>query len=63
MSVVSPVAVLFDQPTVTQKVLRGQVDGLLEAFASVPDPRKARGVPGRSGWCGPRRRPGRSGGC
>lgn len=44
MSVVSPVLALFDQPTVTQRVLRGQVDGLLEAFASVPDPRDARGV-------------------
>lgn len=44
MSVVSPVLALFDQPTVRQKVLRGQVDGLLEAFASVPDPRRARGV-------------------
>lgn len=44
MSVVSPVLALFDQPTVTQKVVRGQVDGLLEAFASVPDPRDARGV-------------------
>jgi predicted transposase YbfD/YdcC len=44
VSVVSPVLALFDQPTVTQRVLRGQVDGLLEAFASVPDPRDARGV-------------------
>lgn len=44
MSVVSPVLALFDQPTVTQQVLRGRVDGLLEAFVSVPDPRKARGV-------------------
>lgn len=44
MSVVSPVLALFDQPTVRQKVLRGQVEGLLEAFASVPDPRDARGV-------------------
>lgn len=44
MSVVSAVLALFDQPTVTQKVLRGQVDELLEAFASVPDPRRARGV-------------------
>lgn len=43
VSAVFPVLAVLDQPTVTQKLLRGQVDGLLEAFDQVSDPRKARG--------------------
>ncbi|ACZ30622.1 transposase IS4 family protein [Xylanimonas cellulosilytica DSM 15894] len=44
VSVVSPVLAVLDQSAVTGPVLGGQVEGLLEAFAQVPDPRKRRGV-------------------
>lgn len=44
MSTVSPTLVLFDHPAAAHKVLRGQVDDLLEAFASVSDPRQPQGV-------------------
>lgn len=44
MSPVSPTLALLDHPAATPQVLRGQVDGLLEAFTCVPDPRRPRGV-------------------
>lgn len=44
MPTVSPTLALFDHPVAAHKVLHGQVDDLLEAFASVSDPRKPQGV-------------------
>ncbi|WP_165350531.1 ISAs1 family transposase [Xylanimonas protaetiae] len=44
MSVVSPVLAVLDQSSVTGRVLGGQVEGLLDVFAGVPDPRRRRGV-------------------
>jgi hypothetical protein len=41
---VSPTLALLDHPAAAHKVLRGQVDDLFEAFASVSDPRKPQGV-------------------
>ncbi|WP_306365757.1 transposase family protein [Nocardiopsis sp. CC223A] len=44
MPPVSPTLALPDHPAAARKVLRGQVDDLLQAFAPVADPRQPRGV-------------------
>lgn len=44
MSTVSPTLALLDHPAAAHKVLRGQVDDLLQTFACVSDPRKPQGV-------------------